>query len=244
MSWELIYLVASLAILPLFIIAVLVSARVEVVLAKYAQVTAGCGLTAKELVERIAREHNLLIRVEEASAGMGDHYDPHSKAVRLTAKHLHANSVAALAVAAHECGHALQDEQNYLPLKIRQVVVHVSNFTSRLLTPLIIFSFIATIFVGTLAGYDFMKWVLLGLCLVYGLAALLQFITLPVEFDASRRGKKMLRSLQVITDPTEQKAVNQVLHAAANTYVVAFALSAVYFLRYLAMFAMVFDRRD
>ena len=244
MSWELIYLISGLAILPVFLIAVVISINVQVQMAKYAQVTASGNLTGKQLVEQIAAAEHLPIRIEQAANAQGDHYDPTSKCVRLTADNLNGSSITALAVAAHECGHALQDEQNYLPLKLRNVVVHVSNFTSRLLAPLIIFSLIASIFVATMADYQFMKWVLLGFCIIYGCSALLNFITLPTEFDASRRGAALLQQLHLVETDAEKQAVRKVLKAAANTYVVAFALSLVYFLRYLSVVMIFFDRRQ
>lgn len=243
MSWELIYLISGLAILPVFLIAVLISINVQVQMAKYSRVTASGDLTAKQLVERIATEHNLMIHVEQATNAMGDHYDPRSKCVRLTEEVINSHSVTALAVAAHECGHALQDAQNYLPLKIRQAVVRVSNFASRLLTPLIIISLIATLFVTVVASYEFAKWLLLGFCIIYGLSALLNFITLPTEFDASRRGAQLLSELHIAQSDEEKQAVRKVLSAAANTYVVSFALSLVYFLRYLSVLMMFVDRR-
>lgn len=238
MDWELIYLISGLAILPVLLIAIIISINVQVQMAKYAKVTASGNLTAKQLVEQIAAEHHLEIRVETASSSQGDHYDPRSKCVRLTDEIINSNSVTALAVAAHECGHALQDAQNYLPLKIRNVVIHVSNFASRLLTPLIILSVIASLFTMTMAGYEFMQWLLLGFCITYGLSALVSFITLPTEFDASRRGAKMLKEMNLVESKEEQRGVRKVLTAAANTYVVAFAMSLIYFLRFLSIFVL------
>ena len=243
MSWELIYVISGLAILPILIFAIIASIRVTTVISHYHHLQASGNMTAKELVERIALENNLYINVEEARDNEGDHYDPHAKTVRLTKKVLNNNSVSALAIAAHECGHAMQDAENYLPLRLRNLIINVNNFSSRLLTPLIIISFIATLFTAGLA-LDTMMWVMFGFCVVYGLTALVSFITLPTEFDASRRGKQMLEAMNLIETKEEKRGVKKVLRAAANTYVVSFAMSLVYFLRYLSRFMLLVRDRD
>ena len=114
MSWELVYIISGLAMLPVLIFAIIASIRVTTVISHYHHLQASTNVTAKELVQHVAQEAQLNIRVEEATDGMGDHYDPNAKVVRLTGKVLNSNSVSALAIAAHECGHALQDAQNYL----------------------------------------------------------------------------------------------------------------------------------
>lgn len=243
MSWELIYVISGLAILPILIFAIIASIRVTTVISHYHHLQASGNMTAKELVERIALENNLHINVEEATDNMGDHYDPRAKTVRLTKKVLNNNSVSALAIAAHECGHAMQDAENYLPLRLRNLIINVNNFSSRLLTPLIIISFFATLFTAGLA-LDTMIWVMFGFCVMYGLTALISFITLPTEFDASRRGKQMLESMNLIETKEEKRGVKKVLRAAANTYVVSFAMSLVYFLRYLSRFMLLVRDRD
>lgn len=243
MSWDLVYLIACLLILPIYLLALIISARVTSVINKYHHLPAAGGMTAKELVQRIASEHHLAITVEQTDQRTGDHYDSRAKVVRLTPKVYNGTSVSALAVAAHECGHALQDAENYFPLRLRHVCIKVSNFGSRLLLPLIIISFILSIFSFTFITESTMQWVLLGFCIVYGLTALVGLVTLPTEFDASRRGKKMLKAMELTPDREQERAVTKVLGAAANTYVISFALSAVYFLRYLALFMSLQDRK-
>ena len=243
MTWELVYIVSGLAILPVLIWAIIASIRVTTTIERYHHVKAAGGITAKELVGRIAAENNLQIRVELANEGTGDHYDPRDKAVRLTKKVMNSSSVSALAIAAHECGHALQDAESYLPLRLRNLVIRVNNFSSRLLTPLIIISLITSIFTMGMAAEVWVKWLLLSFCIIYGLSALVSLITLPTEFNASRRGMQMLDAMQMVAGKDERRAVKQVLRAAANTYVVAFAMSLVYFLRYLSYFMILFGRR-
>jgi len=242
MFWELIYIVSCLAILPVLIFAIIASIRVTTVINRYHHLQATTNITAKDLVERIALENNLHINLETASDGEGDHYDPHAKTIRLTEKVINSNSISALAIAAHECGHALQDARNYLPLRLRNAVIRVNNFSSRLLTPLIIISFIATLFTAGLA-LETMLWVMFGFCIIYGLTAIISFVTLPTEYNASRLGKQMLISLNIIETKAEKRGVSKVLRAAANTYVVSFAMSLVYFLRYLSKFMIILARR-
>ena len=242
MSWELVYSISGVLFLPILLFAIIASIRVNFVIDRYHHVKASGGLTARELVKKIAAENQLQIRVEVAPEHTGDHYDPSEKVVRLTQEVIDNDSVSALAIAAHECGHALQDAENYAPLRMRNFVIRLSNFSSRLLTPLIIISVIASLLTFGMAAEFYFKWLLLGFCIVYGLSALVSFITLPTEFDASRRGEQMLEKMQLVENNEQRAAVGQVLRAAANTYVVAFALSLVYFLRYLSYFMLLFGK--
>ena len=107
----------------------------------------------------------------------------------------------------------------------------------------IIISLVASFFTMGMGAEIYVKWLLLGFCIVYGLSAVVSLITLPTEFDASRRGKAMLQAMQIIDTKQERRGVNKVLRAAANTYVVSFAMSLIYFLRYLSYFMMIFGRR-
>jgi Zn-dependent membrane protease YugP len=241
--WETVYIISTILILPVFIWAIVVSIRVHSVFNKYSEVSVSNGITAKQLVEQIALENGLQIEIEETGGSLGDHYDPKRKVVALSGEVINSTSITALSVAAHECGHALQDKESYAPLKIRQFVIHLSNFASKLLVPLIFLSLIASIFIYTAGGYEFMMWVLVGLCAIYGLSALVNLITLPTEFDASRRAKRMLEEMHIIRDEAEFRGVKKVLNAAAQTYAAALAVSLVYFLRMLS-YLMIFVRRD
>jgi Zn-dependent membrane protease YugP len=244
MTWEWIYIVSGILILPVFIYAIVASVRVNYVFDKYQKLNSAFGITARELAQKIAAENGLNITIETAGHFLGDHYDPKRKVVALTDEVINSTSITALAVAAHECGHAVQDQESYAPLKIRQFVIGLSSFTSRFLMPLIIISVFASIFMLTDTGYEFMKWVMISLCVIYGLSALASFVTLPTEFDASARAKKILDQMNIITDETESRGVSKVLNAAAQTYVAALAISLVYFLRMLSYVVLVFGRRD
>jgi Zn-dependent membrane protease YugP len=240
MEW--IYIVSTLLLLPVIIWAVIVGIRVDIVMHKYKKVTAGTDLTARDLVKQIAEENGLDISVETAGGFLGDHYDPKRKVVALSRDIIDSNSITALAVAAHECGHALQHKERYAPLRLRGFIVAVSNFASRLLMPLIIVGLILQIFMfyNTMV----MAYVLIGMCAFYGLSALAELVTLPTEFDASRRARKMLDQMNITDDISEKSGVHKVLSAAAQTYVAAFAVSLIYFLRLFSYLMLVFGRRD
>jgi Zn-dependent membrane protease YugP len=242
MNWEMIYIISSVLILPVMIWAIIVSIRVNVVFNKYKKIDMGAGLTARELAERIARENGLDITVTTASGFLGDHYDPKRKVVALSRENINSGSIAALAVAAHECGHAMQDKQRYLPLKTRNFVITLSNFASRLLMPLIIVGLITSMLFYL--DPSFVGFIMVGLCAIYGLSALVGLITLPTEFDASRRAKKMLDEMGIADDTTEKRGVRRVLSAAAQTYVASFAVSLIYFVRLLSYLYLVFGKRN
>jgi Zn-dependent membrane protease YugP len=241
MEW--IYVISTLLILPVVIWALIVSIRVYAVMGKYKKVEINAGLTARDLVKKIADENGLDISVETASGFVGDHYDPRRKVVALSHDIINSSSVTALAVAAHECGHALQHKEKYAPLRLRGFIIAISNFASKLLLPLIVIGLILQIFVfynSTMV----MAYVLVGMCAFYGLSALAELITLPAEFDASRRAKKMLDTMNITDDMNERKGVRRVLSAAAQTYIAAFAVSLVYFLRLFSYLYLIFGRRS
>jgi Zn-dependent membrane protease YugP len=162
--------------------------------------------------------------------------------VALSRENMNSKSIAALAVAAHECGHALQDKESYLPLKTRNFVIRLSNFASKLLMPLIIISLILSI----VFYYEgaFIMYFMLALCVIYGLSALVSLITLPTEFDASRRAKKLLDDMHIANENVEKKGVRRVLSAAAQTYVASFAVSLLYFMRILSYLVLISGKRN
>ncbi|MDR1917769.1 MAG: zinc metallopeptidase [Christensenellaceae bacterium] len=242
MNWEIIYIISSVLILPVMIWAIVVSIQVEVVFNKYKKVDMGAGITARELVNKIAKENGLNITVTTASGFLGDHYDPKHKVVALSRDNIDSGSIAALAVAAHECGHAMQDKEQYFPLKTRNFVISLSNFASRLLLPLVIIGLVLSVLFYL--DPSFVGIIMIALCAVYGMSALVGLITLPTEFDASRRAKKMLDEMFITDDITEKRGVRRVLSAAAQTYVASFAVSLLYFLRLLSYLYLVLGRRD
>jgi uncharacterized protein len=154
---------------------------------------------------------------------MGDHYDPINRRLVLSSQNFHGTSTAAAGVAAHECGHALQHKAAYAPLNWRMASVSMVSFASNAVMILPI--------LGYLTGL--IRPMLLILCIGWGLIMLFNLITLPVEFDASARAKRVLRDMGFIHGSGEAAAVSRVLDAAALTYVAAFITSLAYLIYYL-----------
>ena len=186
---------------------------------------AASGLSGAQTARTILDANGLNdVRVEEVPGQLTDHYDPGKQVVRLSTNNFRGGSVAAHAVAAHEVGHAIQHAKAYAPLKIRSALVPAANIGARFAPWLII----AGVVIGA------MGLVTVGIVL-FGLAVLFQVVTLPVEFDASRRAGQQLTTLGIATSG-EIAGTKQVLNAAALTYVAAAAASVLYLLYYVSMF--------
>ena len=223
-----------LIVLPAFIFTMIAQARVNSTFQKYSQMTVRSGLTAVDAARRMLNANGLYgVNIERAKRdGLSDHYDPRNKTLDLSKQVYDSNSAAAIGVACHEAGHALQDAFGYAPLKLRMSIIPVCNFGSQLAMPLF---FIGLLFAGDF-GYIFM---LAGIA-CFSLATLFQLITLPVEFNASRRAIAGMRESGVLHDD-EVDAGKSVLFAAAMTYVAALATSLLSLLR-LILIAR--NRRD
>jgi Zn-dependent membrane protease YugP len=199
-------------ILPL-ILAMWAQARVSGAFAKYSKIRASSNLTGAETAREIleaAQIHD--VDVVEINGGMlGDHYDPLNKKLCLSTEVYNTPSLAAVGIAAHETGHAIQHARAYAPLKLRMTVVPVTQVASQIL-PFVLFGGMFFGFFGLLK---------LGM-LCYGVLTVFQLITLPVEFDASRRAKVILGQMGIIQPGAEAAGVNDMLGAAAMTYVAAF----------------------
>ena len=175
---------------------------------KYKQVNSKRGKKGYEVAREILDKHGLRkVRVEQVSGNLTDHYDPKDKVVRLSDDIYAGSSIASVSVAAHECGHAIQDKVGYTPMRIRSALVPVVNFSTKI--------GYLVIMIGLAAGL--LKITLIGIILLLSML-LFQLVTLPVEFDASRRGKKELNDLNIL-NPSEQKGAAKMLKAAAFTYV-------------------------
>jgi Zn-dependent membrane protease YugP len=201
------------------------SARVNSTYNKYAKVRSMQGLTGAEAAQRILYYAGLqTVRVEHVSGNLTDHYHPKSKVLRLSDTTYGSASVAAIGVAAHECGHAMQHAQGYGPLKLRSTLVPVANFGSRIAWPLI--------FIGLVIGGS--SLLNLGI-FAFSLAVLFQLITLPVEFNASRRAVQVLGSTGMLCGD-ELQATRKVLTAAALTYIASAASAILQLLRLVLLF--------
>ena len=175
---------------------------------KYKEINAKSNKRGFEVAREILDKHGLRrVRVEQVSGNLTDHYDPSSKVVRLSDDIYAGSSIAAVSVAAHECGHAIQDKVGYVPMRIRSSLVPVVNFSTKI--------GYLVIMIGLAAGL--LKVALIGIILLLSML-LFQLVTLPVEFDASKRGKKELDELHILNS-SEQKGSAKMLRAAAFTYV-------------------------
>lgn len=203
------------------IISLWASAKVKTTYAKYSRVRSMSGMTGAQAAERILYSAGIYdVRIEHVRGDLTDHYDPRNRVLRLSDTVYGSTSVAAIGVAAHECGHAVQDSEAYEPLRIRSKMAPAANFGSRFGLPI----FIAGLIFG--ANEVLMQigiWVFL-------LAVLFQLITLPVEFDASKRALAMLTDYGILGDG-EVEGSRKVLKAAAMTYVAAAAASVLNLLR-------------
>lgn len=205
------------------IICLLASAKMRSTFQKYAKVRSHSGMTGREAAEEVLRRAGIYdVRVERVAGNLTDHYDPRTKVLRLSDATYGSNSIAAVGVAAHECGHAIQHAQGYVPLKIRGSLVPVANLGSTLAWPLILLGLLFT-------GESSVMFLNLGV-LAFSLAVLFQIVTLPVEFNASNRAIRILGSSGIMY-PEEVKDTKKVLSAAALTYVAGAAAAILQLLR-------------
>ncbi len=213
-----------LLVLPGLIFAIWAQTKVTSTFQKYLRVASSANTTGASVARSLLDANGLNdVEVELTRGNLTDHYDPRKKVLRLSQPVYQGTSVAALSVAAHETGHAIQDAQNYIPLGIRNNIFPVANFGSRAALPLF--------FVGLLFGHP----TIMTVGIWFFVAALaFQLVTLPVEFNASKRAMLLLTEGGYITRAEEPHA-KQVLSAAALTYVAAVAVSALQLLRLVVL---------
>lgn len=214
-------------IIAVAVIGMIVQARLQSVFSKYSKVMFPGGLTGKDIAEKMLRDNGVHdVTVTSTRGHLTDHYNPQNKTVNLSESVYASNSVSAAAVAAHECGHAVQDARGYAPLRMRSALVPVINFTSQ-------FSMIVTI-AGALLISTFPAVFWLGIAMI-GASVLFSLITLPVEYNASARAMEWLDSSRTLSGEQLAQA-KTALSWAARTYLVA-ALSGLATLLYYLSFA-------
>ena len=218
--WDSTYILVILAAL----ISLGVSAAMNATFQRYQGVRAYSGLTGAQTAQRILRSAGIYdVTVRHVSGKLTEHYDPRSKTVNLSDAVYGRASLAAVGVAAHECGHAIQDARGYVPLKVRGAIVPVANLGSQLFWPLFLLGLI----------FSMEPLVNLGI-LLFLFALVFQIVTLPVEFNASARAIRMLDSTGILS-PSEVPGAKKVLRAAAMTYVAAVIGSLLQLLRLLIL---------
>lgn len=208
------------------VISLLASAWVNSSMNKYSKIRNAYNMTGAQAAERILHSEGLYnVRIECLPDNQGDHYDPRTDTVRLSYQNYHNPSVTAVSVAAHECGHAIQHAKGYAPINIRAALVPVVNIGSALSMPLI--------FLGVLLSWN-QVLIQIGIW-AFSLTLLFQLVTLPVEFNASRRALAKVEQYGILTQE-ERTGGKKVLTAAAFTYVAAVAASALQLLRLVLLF--------
>lgn len=210
---------------PAFILMAAASWYVRSAYSKWSEVRASSGLTGAQAAQRLMSGSGIYgVRIEGVDGEMTDHYDPQSKVLRLSYDVANRPSIASVAIAAHELGHAMQDAEGYFPLRLRGFLVPAVNIGSNLGWILIM--------LGLFIGMTQLAW--LGV-LVFAAGTVFALVTLPVEFDASARAKRMLLDSGIIHSEEERSGVNNVLNAAALTYVAALVTSVFQLLYYVSL---------
>ncbi len=209
------------------VFSMLASSRVKSAFNKYSQVRTVSGITGADTAVRILRQAGIMdVSVAQVAGSLTDHYDPASKTLRLSQTVYGSNSVAAVSVAAHECGHAIQDQEGFIPLRLRAALVPVTNFGASLSWPLIIIGLMVN-------GQASQILINIGIWMFVAVVAF-HVITLPVEFDASAKALRILESSGILHGE-ENRQAKAVLGAAALTYVASAAAMALQLLRLLLL---------
>ena len=223
------YYSSYLIVLPAILIALWASMNVNSTFKKYSKIRNGRGLTGAQVARQILDANGLHnVSIEHISGDLTDHFDPKTNIVRLSDSVYNSDSVAAIGVAAHECGHAIQYKEDYMPMQIRAAIIPMTNFGSRLAVPLVIIGILLASLSQT--GGTFGETIInIGLIL-YSLVVVFQLVTLPVEFNASNRAMKLITENGLLYEDEMPKA-RKVLTAAALTYVAALLVSVMSLLR-------------
>ena len=217
-------------VLPCVILSLWASSSVNSTFQKYSQQLSIRRITGAQAAQRVLSHNGVSgVRIERISGNLTDHYDPTTNVIRLSDSVYDATSTAAIGVACHEAGHAVQYAQNYAPIKLRAAIIPLTNFGSRIAMPLILIGILLT-FLGSFSTV----LVYLGIA-CFGLSLVFQLVTLPVEFDASNRAMKAIENAGLLTEE-EQQGAKKTLRAAAMTYVAATAVSLAQLLRLIVLF--------
>ena len=222
-------------VLPCILLSLWASSNVNSTFKKYSRQFSSRGLTGAEAARRVLSAHGVgNVRSERVSGNLTDHYDPRTNVIRLSDNVFGNTSTAAIGVACHEAGHAVQYAQGYAPIKLRAAIIPVTNFGSRLAMPLILIGLLLAAF-GNLS----VLFIDLGIA-CFGLSLVFQLVTLPVEFNASNRALRAIADSNLLTED-EQAGARKTLRAAALTYVAATAVAFAQLLRLILLFGR---RRD
>ena len=229
-DWTYLYLV-----LPCVLLAAWASSNVNHTFKRYSTQESTRGLTGAEAARQVLRSHGITgVRIEHISGNLTDHYDPRTNVIRLSDNVYNNTSPAAIGVACHEAGHAVQYAVSYFPIKLRAAIIPITNLGSKLSMPLILLGLLLSAF-----GRHMEIFIYIGIA-CFGLSTVFQLITLSVEFDASHRAMKAIAASELLTRE-EQAGARKTLTAAALTYVAALGVSLAQLLRLWILFG---NRRD
>jgi hypothetical protein len=228
------YMICGIVIVLAILISLVAQINVNSNFDRYKNTLSSIDLTGRELAERLALENGLDVSVKSCNGKLTDHYNPTDKSLNISHLNYISKSISAQAIVAHEFGHALQHSENYAPFKLRQAVIKTSNFLSRLLLPMIIIGLLFELFffagVGNIIIYAYVG--------IYAISVIANLVTLPVEYNASARAKKLL--LEMGADSEEEvKATDRLLNSAAMTYVASLLVSVAFLMRILYLLAMI-----
>ena len=224
-----------LLVLPCMLLALWASANVNSTFKKYSGQFSSRGITGAEAARRVLSANGVTgVRIESVPGNLTDHYDPKANVIRLSQNVFSSSSTAAIGVACHEAGHAVQYAKSYGPIKVRAAIIPITNIGSKLAMPLILLGLALSFLEGM--SYTF---VYLGIA-CFGLSLVFQLVTLPVEFNASRRAMVAIQQGDILTKE-EQAGARKTLRAAAMTYVAATAVALAQLVRLLLIFGR---RRD
>ena len=217
-------------VLPCILLAAIASANVNSTFKRYSQKHSYRRITGAQAAERVLRANGVSgVRIERVSGNLTDHFDPKTNVIRLSDSVHDSTSVAAIGVACHEAGHAVQYAQHYAPIKLRAAIIPITNIGSKRAMPLILLGLLFSF--GESVSYGF---VYAGIA-CFSLSLVFQLVTLPVEFNASRRAMQAIESGELLTDD-ERRGARKTLTAAALTYVAATAVSLAQLLRLILIF--------
>ena len=222
-------------VLPCILLSLWASSNVKSTFNKYSKQFSQRRLTGAEAAQRVLMAHGVRgVRIERVSGNLTDHYDPKTNVIRLSDSVYSSPSIAAIGVACHEAGHAVQYAEHYAPIKLRAAIIPLTNFGSKIAMPLILLGILFSAFGSSSDSMLSLLMVNLGIA-AFGLSLVFQLITLPVEFNASRRAMQTIESAGLLTEE-EQRGAKKTLKAAALTYVAATAVALAQLLRLIAIF--------
>lgn len=226
-----------LLVLPCILLSLWASANVNRTFNRYSSQYSRRGLTGAAAAQQVLRANGVYdVRIEHISGSLTDHYDPRTNVIRLSDQVYNSTSTASIGVACHEAGHAVQYAQSYFPIRIRAAIIPVTNLGSKLAMPLILLGLLLSAFGESMYGLVYVGIACFALSLVF------QLVTLPVEFNASRRALAAISDSRIL-DEEEQEGARKTLRAAALTYVAATAVALSQLMRLLLLFGRSNDRR-